>query len=147
MSTGVGPVAGTKLFIGDSNTVPSPDTYTEIKDIANLGDIAQTFAGITVESVGDGDSYEVKGVRSFPNFELTLNRNDIDPGQIALKAASAAIRGTLFNFKILEVDGGISLWKGEVFGYGPSYGGVGALRQVKTSISIRPSTLDIQLST
>lgn len=143
MTAGVGPVSGTKLFIGTSESVASPDDYIEIKNISNLGNISQTFAQIAVEDLGDGDTYQLKGQRSFPNFDVTLNRNDSDQGQLALKTASEATRGTLYNFKILETDGGTVVWKGEVFGYGPSYGGVSSLRTVQTSISIRPSTMVI----
>jgi hypothetical protein len=58
-----------------------------------------------------------------------MNKNDSDAGQIALKAASAAVRGTLYPFRIVEADGGATtpgtaIWQGEVFGFGPSYGGV-----------------------
>ncbi len=147
MTAGVGPVSGTKMYIGTSETIASPDDYVEITDISNLGDINQTFAEIKVESIGDGDTYSLKGQREFPNFQLVLNRNDSSAGQIALKAASSATRGTLYNFKIVETDGGSVTWKGEVFGYGPSYGGAGALRMVKTSVSIRPTSFLIVLST
>lgn len=140
MTAGVGPVSGTKFYIGGADSVPSPDDYVEIKDISNLGDVSQQFAQIAVASLGDGDTFQLKGQRSFPNFDLVLNRNDSDPGQLALKAASAADRGTLYNFRILETDDGTVEWKGEVFGYGPAYGGVSDLRSVKTSVSIRPST-------
>jgi hypothetical protein len=70
-----------------------------------------------------------------------MNRNDSDAGQLALKAAASATRGTLYPFKVLEVDGGYVTWQGEVFGYGPSYGSVNTVRSVKTSVSIRPSTV------
>lgn len=146
MTAGVGPVSGTKFYIGTSESIASPDDYIEVGDISSLGDISEQFAQIAVESIGDGNTYQIKGQRSYPNIDLVMNRNDSDVGQIALKAAAAATRGTLYNFKILETDGGIAVWKGEVFGYGPSYGGVGALRTVKTSVSIRPSTLTITLS-
>jgi hypothetical protein len=96
---------------------------------------------VTVSSIGDGDDYSLKGQRSFPNFELTLNKNGDDPGQQALKDASDDARGTLYNFKIVETDGAKITWKGEVFGYGPSFGGPEAIKQVKTSISIRPTSL------
>lgn len=145
MTASVGPVAGTKFFIGTSESIASPDDYVEIGDISNLGDLSRQFAQITVESIGSGYSYMLKGTENFPNIELTLNRNDSDVGQIALKAASEAARGTLYNFKILETDGGVATWKGEAFGYGTSYGGVNALRTVKTSVSIRPSTVNIVL--
>ena len=113
----------------------------EIKDIASLGNIAQTFNQVTVSSIGDGDDYSLKGQRSFPNFELTLNKNSDDAGQADLKDAADDARGTLYNFKIEETDGSSITWKGEVFGYGPNFGGPEALKQVVTSISIRPTSL------
>lgn len=146
MTAGVGPVSGTKFYIGPAGGIPtSPDLFVEVKDISNLGNLAQQFAQISVDSIGDGDTYTLKGQRNFPDFALTLNRNDSDAGQIALKAAAAATRGTLYPFKIVETDGGYATWRGEVFGYGPSYGGANAIRTVQTSVSIRPSTLTLTL--
>lgn len=139
---GVGTVSGTKLFIGPAGNVPSsPDLFVEIKEIASLGNIAQTFAEVQVNSIGDGDTYSLKGQRSFPNFQLTLNKDKDDPGQQDVKDASDAARGTLYPFKLLETDGSYITWQGEVFGYGPNYGGPEAIKQVVTSISIRPTTL------
>lgn len=144
MTAGVGPVSGTKFYIGPAGGIPtSPDLFVEVKDISNLGNIAQTFAAINVDSIGDGDTYTLKGQRSFPDFAITLNRNDSDAGQLAMKAAAAATRGTLYPFKIVETDGGTVIWRGEVFGFGPNYGGPNAIRTVVTSVSIRPSTLVI----
>lgn len=143
-TTGVGTVAGTKLFIGPAGNIPSsPDLWVEIGELSSLGDIALAFSAVTVESIGSGDSYSLKGVRSVPDFAITLNRKDSDVGQAALKTASEATRGTLYPFKILEVDGGYATWRGEVFGYGPTYGTNQSIRGVKTSISIRPETLSI----
>lgn len=155
MTAGVGPVSGTIFSIGPSaalgSGVPSgtsPDTgFTPIHDISNLGNIAQTFTEIAVEAIDTGDTFQLKGQRTFPNVALTMNRNDSDPGQLAVKAASAAARGTLYWFKITETDGGTITWQGEVFGYGPSYGGVAALRSVTTSISIRPTSFVFTPST
>ena len=144
MTAGVGLVSGTKFFIGPAGGIPtSPDLFVEVNDISNLGNIAQAFAAVNVDSIGDGDTYTLKGQRSFPDFALTLNRNDSDAGQLALKAASAATRGTLYPFKIMETDGGVATWRGEVFGYGPNYGAPNAVRSVVTAVSIRPSTLTI----
>jgi len=102
---GVGSVAGTKLFIAPPGTIPITDpSFVEIKDVSSLGDILQQFNKITVESVGSGDSYEIKGTRNFPTFDVTLNRNDTDPGQQLARTASNAARGTLYNFKLDEGD-------------------------------------------
>lgn len=139
---GVGLVSGTKIFITDPGTpVASPDPWQEIGDVASLGNISQAFNAVTVSSIGDGDDYTLKGQRSFPNFELTLNKNADDAGQTDLKTAADATRGTLYNFKIEEVDGAKVAWKGEVFGYGPNFGGPEAVKQVVTSISIRPDSV------
>ena len=111
MTASVNAVAGTKIYIGDSNAVPSPDTYVEIKDVSSLGDLSQTFNEVKIESIGDGDTFSLKGTREYPNLSLVLNRNESDQGQINLKAASAVARGTLFNFKIVETDGGVIVWQ------------------------------------
>ncbi len=145
MTASVGPVSGTAVYIGPSAAlgggVPSsPDSFVRIHEISNLGNISQQFAEIAVESIDSGDTYSIKGQRSFANLAIVMNRSDADTGQLALKAASAASRGTLYWFKIIETDGGIMTWQGEVFGYGPSYGGVSALRSVQTSVSIRPTS-------
>lgn len=142
MTVTIGAVAGTKFYIGSSGSQVSPDStsFVEVGDISNLGDLSREFTEITVESIGSGDTSSLKGTRKFPNIQLVLNRNDSDTGQLALKAASEAVRGTLYNFKIAEADGGVIIWEGEVFGYGPAYGGVNTLRTVKTSISVRPTT-------
>jgi hypothetical protein len=142
MTAGVGANAGTKFYIGAAGSPPtSPDLWIEVGDISNLGDIMDQFTQITVESLGSGYSYAIKGTENFPNLDLTLNRNDSDVGQIAMKAASAATRGTLYPFKIVDYDAGTAIWQGEVFGFGRSYGSVNVLRTVKTSVSIRPSTI------
>jgi hypothetical protein len=150
-AAGVGPVAGTKFYIGPAGSAPtSPDLWIEVGDVNNLGDIAEKFTEVNVASVGSGDEYQLKGTRTFPNFTLEMNRNDGDAGQIALKAAASATRGTLYPFRVLDYDGtvqGSAIWQGEVFGYGPAYGSVNTLRMVKTSISIRPSTLTLTAGT
>lgn len=147
MTASVGPVSGTKFYIGPSGvlgeTAPtgtSPDIWVHVGEISNLGNISQTFTEIAVESIDSGDTYQIKGQRVFPNVTLTMNRDDSDAGQLALKTASAAARNTFYHFKIVETDGGTIVWMGEVFGYGPNYGGVAALRSVQTSVSIRPTT-------
>jgi len=147
MTAAVGPVSGTLFYIGPAGAAPaSPDLWIAVGDINNLGDIAAQFAEIKVESIGSGDTFSLKGNRDYPNFALTMNRNDSDLGQIAIKTAAAATRGTLYPFKVVENDGGTAIWQGEVFGYGPAYGNTSAVRMIKSSVSIRPSTLVITLS-
>jgi hypothetical protein len=104
---GIGATAKTKLFIADPGT-PTISDYVEVKNVANLGDIMRQFASITVEEVGAGTSYALKGLENFPNFSVTLNRNNDDPGQQDMQIASAA-REVLYNFRLEEPDGGVPL--------------------------------------
>lgn len=148
----VGATAGTKLYIGGSATiipspdVASPDVWTEIGNVSNLGTVALQFAKIAVESVGDGYTRQIKGTQSSPEMVLVLNRKDDDAGQILLKAASTD-RNTKYNFKIVENDIGSGtvattiIFKGRVYGFGTVYGGVNELKKVNTSIEIEPDTI------
>lgn len=224
---GIGATAGTRLFIADPGT-PVLSDYVEISNTVNIGDLQRMFASINVEEVGNATTYSLKGTENFPNFALTLNRNNADPGQQDLQAASED-REVLYNFRLEEADAGAGAtdtftvtiaapglftsvghglavgdrvvlsttgalptglvagttyyvktapdadtftvaatiagtaitttgsqsgvhtfeqdpigtttdWKGEVFGFGTTYGGPNTLRQVKTEISIRPET-------
>jgi hypothetical protein len=72
---------------------------------------------------------------------MVMNRNDSDSGQLALKAAASRRAARSTTSKSWRLTAAFLSWKGEVFGYGTAYGGVSALRTVKTSVSIRPSTI------
>jgi hypothetical protein len=148
----VGAVAGTKLFIGTTQTVPSPDLFTEIKQCANIGEIGTNFNKIAVESVGDGYTRQIKGTQLSPTFNLVLNRLADDPGQLALVAA-AADRTSLYNFKIQDNDTARNntptqiFFKGRVFGSPITYGGVNALKQISSTIEVEPDSIIIQAAT
>lgn len=145
-TTGAGAVAGTKLYIGGTQTVASPDTYTEIGNIATLGDVGLTFSKIAVESVGSGFTFQIKGPQSAPPMSMVLNRDDNDAGQALVRLASVDRNGK-YNFKVVENDIGTGLtattqyFKGRVYGYGTTYGNVSAIKQVKFDIEIEPDSL------
>lgn len=144
--SGAGAVAGTKLYIGTSETIASPDDYVEIGQIATLGDVGLTFSKIAVESVGNGYTFQIKGTQSAPAMSMVLNRDDTDAGQAAVRLASVDRTGK-YNFKVVENDIGTGVlatqqfFKGRVYGYGTSYGGVNAIKQVKFDIEIEPDTI------
>src|SRR4051812_33980220 len=96
----VGATAGTKFYIGTTESIASPDDYIEVGNINNLGGVAQQFAKIAVEQVGSGYTKQIKGTESVPAMTLNINRDDADLGQIALKAAYSD-RNSLFNFRIV----------------------------------------------
>lgn len=140
MTVTVAAVSGTKLYIGDTNTVPSPDTYVEVGNVKTLGPVGTTFTKIAVESIGDSYTRQIKGTQMAPAFDVVCNRDDDDSGQVALKAAQS-VRSTLYNFKILETDGGYTLFKGRVFGDPNNYGGVNDLKTTAFSIEIEPDSI------
>jgi len=140
----VGAVAGTKVYIAPANTdIPpaSPDVWVEIKDISNIGDIGTTFAKIARESVGDGYTRQIKGTESATAFPLVCNRDDDDPGQVALRAA-AGDRNSFFPFKVLENDGSSATFLGRVYGKTNNYGGVNDLKKFSTEIEIEPDSIE-----
>lgn len=144
----VGAVAGTKLFIGTTETTPSPDDWVEIKNISNLGDLMTQFAKIAVESVGDGYTRQIKGTQSVTPMDLVFNRDDTDAGQTAAKTA-AADRNSFYWFKIEENDIGsgarptTTTFKGRLYGAGSAYGGVNDLKKVNTSLEVEPDSIVI----
>lgn len=141
---GVGAVAGTKFYIGTSETIPSPDDWVEVGDISNLGNLAQQFSKIAVESVGSGYTRQIKGTISVPTLTLMLNRNDTDAGQIALKAAFSN-RNSTYNFRIVENDIVISattsIFTGRVYNSGAQYGGVNDLKKLSVDIEVEPDSI------
>ena len=72
----VGAVAGTILYIGNTDTDADEYEFTEIGEVANIGDIGTMFQKIAVESVGSGYTRQIKGTESAPAFELVMNRGD-----------------------------------------------------------------------
>lgn len=84
---GVGPAAGSKLFIGTTASNPATDTYIEVGNISNMGEFGPTYTPITFDSLGDRLTKKFKGQRDAGNLSLTLGRSPSDAGQAALIVA------------------------------------------------------------
>lgn len=144
----VGATAGTKLYIGTTETLASPDDFVLISDINNLGNLMQQFSKIAVEAVDSGYTRQIKGTESVPTMSLSLNRNDTDVGQIALKAAYSD-RNALYNFRIVENDIGsgtratTTFFKGRVYNKGAQYGGVNDLKKTAVDIEVEPDSITV----
>ena len=85
-------VARSKIYIGTTaaaSTVSEfdADTYTEIKEIEDLGEFGDTFEEITFTSIDDGRVRKLKGTADAGTIELIVGRDPLDPGQNALRAA------------------------------------------------------------
>lgn len=147
---GVGAVAGTKFYIGTTETIPSPDDWVEVGNISNLGNLMQQFSKIAVESVGSGYTKQIKGTESVTNMTIVCNRDDTDLGQIAMKTAYAS-RNSLYNFRIVENDLNITAttiyFTGRVYSKGPQYGGVNDLKKQQFEVEIEPDSISVVAGT
>lgn len=145
MSTGA--VAKTQLYIADPGViVASPDPYTEITDINNIGELGIQFQAIAMETIGDGYTRQLKGTQSSPSLPLVLNRDNSDAGQQALKAAAEDATQALYNFKIVLNDTGNSsptnfVFKGKVMSFISVFGGVNDPRRANAAIEVEPDTI------
>lgn len=145
-----GALAGTKLFIGGTaTTIPSPDntSWVEVGNISSLGAYGGTnFNKIALEAIGSGYTKQLKGTQLAPSMDITVNRDDTDLGQIAMRNASSD-RNSLYNFKVEENDIGTGLnptrtiFKGRVYGWATAGGGVNDIKKINTSIEPEPDTV------
>jgi len=95
--------AGAKLYIGTtaSATVQSEfeaDSYTEIKEISNIGEFGAAANILTFPVLGDNYVLKAKGTRNAGDPPIVVGRNPTDAGQIAIRAAEAT--NNYYNFKL-----------------------------------------------
>lgn len=99
--------AGAKVFIGTTvlattESAFAADTYVEIKEVEDLGELGDESEAITFASLGDARVRKLKGARDAGTLVLVVGRDPLDPGQIALKAAEKT--GFEHNIKIIADD-------------------------------------------
>lgn len=77
-------------------------TYTEVKEVQNLGELGDEAATVTFLSVGDSRTRKLKGSRDAGTMTVVCGRDPLDPGQLAMRAAE----GTKFEyaFKVTLAD-------------------------------------------
>ena len=102
--------AGSKIYIGQ---VRAPDTDTlaeyaaltgwvEIGEVETLGEFGDESSAVNFLAVNDARTRKLKGARDAGTLALTVGRDPLDPGQIALRAAEK----TKFEyaFKVVAAD-------------------------------------------
>lgn len=99
--------AGAKVYIGTTTAATNEaqfaaDTYVEIKDVEDLGELGDESEAINFAALGDGRVRKLKGARDAGTLVLVVGRDPIDAGQLALKAAEKTSFD--FNFKIVAND-------------------------------------------
>lgn len=142
----IGPTAGSKLYIGTTETITSPDDWIEIGDIATLGDFGRVYNEIKVESVGNRNVTKFKGTRDDGNMTISLHRNALDVGQAA---AIVALDVDLdYNFKLTLNDATVALttatyftWTGKVMSFQTKLGGPNNVVMADLMIGINSNTI------
>jgi len=99
--------AGAKIYIGTTAAATNEatfaaDTYTEIKETEDLGELGDESEAITFAGLGDARVKKLKGARDAGTLVLVVARDPLDPGQIAIKAAEKT--SFEYNFKIVAND-------------------------------------------
>ncbi len=85
--------AGTQVYIGPATKADTVSalavlSYVEIKKVESLGDIGPESQDVTFTPLGGEDVQHLKGATDNGTTVLIVGREPLDPGQIALKAAS-----------------------------------------------------------
>ncbi|MFG1221713.1 phage tail tube protein [Xanthobacter wiegelii] len=99
--------AGAKIYIGTTAaaanlTAFEADTYTEIKEVEDLGEFGDESAEVEFTSIGDSRKRRYKGTRDAGVLELVCGRDPLDAGQIAALAAEQV--KDAYNFKVVVND-------------------------------------------
>jgi hypothetical protein len=105
--------AGAKLYIGTTATIDyttdttaqtafEADTYVEIKEISNVGEIGASANVVTFPIVSDDFVKKSKGTRNAGDPAIVVGRVPDDPGQVAVRAAEAT--KFYYNFKLELAD-------------------------------------------
>jgi hypothetical protein len=99
--------AGSRIYIGttlaaSSQTEFEADSYVEILDVSNMGELGAVANIVQFPVVSDDFVKKSKGTRNAGDPALVVGRLPNDPGQIAVRAAEAT--KYFYNFKLELAD-------------------------------------------
>ncbi len=102
--------SGSKVYIGPVRTAATDTAseyaaltpWVEIGEVEDMGEFGDESGVTNFASIGDGRTRKLKAARDAGTLTLTVGRDPLDPGQIALKAAER----TKFEyaFKVVAAD-------------------------------------------
>ena len=123
-------LAGTEVAIGTSLAVDfssgaaatitaafALDTYVPIAETETLSDFGDNAEDVPFTALADARTRHLKG--STDGGVLTITAADVpeDPGQVAVKAASAATNQDEYNLRLTWKNGDVSYIRGPVMGW------------------------------
>jgi hypothetical protein len=103
----VNPAGGARVFIGTTNIAANlgqfeADSYIEIEEVEDGGQVGDESAAITFTALKDGRVRKFKGPRDAGTLALVVGKDALDEGQAALIAAEG--QKFDYNFKIMLND-------------------------------------------
>lgn len=99
---GVATAAGARLYIGTTASDGSTDSYTEVGEVASLGEFGRTYAEVTWSPINSRGIQKFKGSYNDGSMAVGLGRDINDAGQAAMKVALDVDAD--YNFKVVAND-------------------------------------------
>lgn len=138
--------AGCKIYIGTTESTPSPDDYLEIGEVTNFSEFGRVYQLITHQSIGERGDRKFKGSYNDGEITLQLGRDPSDTGQAA--AITARDSDEDYNFKIELNDDTVALptpttfeFKGKVMSYTANIGGPNQVVGATLMIAIKSGSI------
>lgn len=143
----IGPTAGSILYIGTSESTPSPDDYIAIGEVTDLGAFGRVYQEIRVDTIGTRGTRKFKGTYDDGNIALKVVRDASDTGQAA--AITARDSDSDYNFKLTLNDdetGGFStpttvIFKAKVMSYTLEPGGPNNIVMATINLAIKSGSI------
>ena len=139
--------AGSKLYT--SSVLPATYdaagfgalTWTEVKEITDLGEFGATYTLVTHNPLGSRITVKRKGSLNNGTLELKMARVVTDAGQAKLVTASGVDNS--YSFKVVLQDGTIDYFTGQVMSYKTNVGSVDQITSAACSIEIDSSVTEV----
>ena len=139
--------AKSKFFIGPTGTgtvaadyTGAGVTYTEVKDITDLGSLGDEAEVVSFKTLGDGRTKKLPGSRDAGTLEVTVARDKADAGQSAMRTASAD--DAAHKFKCVLSDGTAFYFSGIVLSAKNELGDADNVVSTVFSVAINTAILE-----
>lgn len=131
--------AGSKLWIGlppASQTLVALQavSYTEVKEIVDLGEFGRTYNLVTHNPLGDRVTVKRKGSINNGTLAIQMAYAPADPGQTLL--AAAVDSDSSYSYKVELQDGTEFLFTAQAMGYPIQVGGVDSITSSTCNVEI-----------
>jgi hypothetical protein len=91
-------------------------SYTQVKEVQNLGAIGPTFEDVTFVPLEDGVTQHRKGAVDYGQLQVTMAVDTDDPGQaLVASGVDGAEKSTVFSHKITLGDGAVRYFRGQIY--------------------------------